>query len=348
MTSEPLQPTRLTETVACRNCGQVNATTSNFCIECGASLKGVREEAVADEAESTAGADAAVSRPEGGEADPAAAGAADAARAAVDERTGRGGSMDESSGSEVEAERRRGTRPLALTPDLERVWVTHLDASDVRSRHALRDRFVIGREEGDLRIPDDAYLSGRHASIRREGSAYLLLDLDSTNGTYIRIREQVRLEPGDWLMVGEQTFRFERLEGSPASAGGASGRTRLLRGSGATMGRLVRLGEGGRELAVYPLRPGRTLIGRDRGDLKFPDDELLSGEHASIMAPDDPSADEPFILADEGSRNGVFLRIRSEWPLQLGDLFVAGRQAFRLEEQPVDEGARKPQSVPRS
>lgn len=114
--------------------------------------------------------------------------------------------------------------------------------------------------------------------------------------------------------------------------------TRPWGGDEVTGPRLVRVSEGGREAEAYPLRPGKTVIGRKSGDLIFPRDEHLSGVHASITArPVAMSGDElRFVLRDEGSRNGVFVRVTAPWPLRPGDSFVVGRQLFRLD---VPEGA---------
>src|SRR4051794_9083594 len=53
------------------------------------------------------------------------------------------------------------------------------------------ERTVIGRSDGDVLIPHDVQMSGRHAEIVREMTAkgwrWLLRDLGSTNGTFVRI-----------------------------------------------------------------------------------------------------------------------------------------------------------------
>lgn len=52
------------------------------------------------------------------------------------------------------------------------------------SFHVDRRRVVIGREEGDIRIPDPM-ISRRHASLEvLDGNTVLVRDLSSTNGTY--------------------------------------------------------------------------------------------------------------------------------------------------------------------
>ena len=68
----------------------------------------------------------------------------------------------------------------------------------------------IGRVEGDATFPHDGYLSSRHAQIVAREGRYYLVDLDSRNGTFIRIRDEVELKPGDTFLVGKQLFKFSR------------------------------------------------------------------------------------------------------------------------------------------
>jgi len=58
---------------------------------------------------------------------------------------------------------------------------------------------------------DDPNVSRRHAQVRREGDAVLVVDLGSTNGTRVNgvpVREH-RLVPGDVISVGTTALRFE-------------------------------------------------------------------------------------------------------------------------------------------
>ena len=55
-------------------------------------------------------------------------------------------------------------------------------------------------------------MSRRHAELRQEGSAYWLVDLDSTNGVLVNGRKTARakLESGDTITVGSTELLFER------------------------------------------------------------------------------------------------------------------------------------------
>jgi hypothetical protein len=72
---------------------------------------------------------------------------------------------------------------------------------------------VLGRSrEADVHI-EDSNVSRRHAELRQEGSAYWIVDLDSTNGLEVGGRrvKRAKLEPGSKFTVGstEVTFTTE-------------------------------------------------------------------------------------------------------------------------------------------
>ena len=72
----------------------------------------------------------------------------------------------------------------------------------------------IGRVDGDATFPHDGYLSSRHAQIVARDGRYYLVDLNSRNGTFIRIKGEVELEPGDTFLVGKQLFKFSKRQES--------------------------------------------------------------------------------------------------------------------------------------
>jgi DNA-binding SARP family transcriptional activator/pSer/pThr/pTyr-binding forkhead associated (FHA) protein len=183
-------------------------------------------------------------------------------------------------------------------------------------RYAVTRRFLIGRAEGDVVQPGDPFLSSRHAEVAHRGSDYVLRDLGSLNGTFVRIEGVTPLEPGNCIMVGSQILRYE-------------GRSDTLR--------LVRVDEGV-EVRSYPLSLGDTHIGRSADDISFPDDLLLSPLHArisirSMADTSGPGADEDFLttVEDLSGSGGVYRQIHDEWRLRDGDVFAAGQQVFRFE-----------------
>ncbi|MBI3652512.1 MAG: zinc ribbon domain-containing protein [Acidobacteria bacterium] len=74
----------------------------------------------------------------------------------------------------------------------------------------LKDETAIGRTLGDIAFPHDGYMSSRHARIMRRGEDFVLVDEGSRNGTFIRIKNEVKLESGDMILIGKQLFRFEK------------------------------------------------------------------------------------------------------------------------------------------
>jgi hypothetical protein len=74
-------------------------------------------------------------------------------------------------------------------------------------------RSVLGRSRDvDVRI-DDPNISRRHAEIVQEGSTYWLVDLGSTNGTWVngeQLDGRRRLHDGDLVRIGQTELRYER------------------------------------------------------------------------------------------------------------------------------------------
>jgi pSer/pThr/pTyr-binding forkhead associated (FHA) protein len=90
--------------------------------------------------------------------------------------------------------------------------------------------------------------------------------------------------------------------------------------------RVVVVGRDGEEGESFPV-PGPTVtIGRQQGDIIFPDDNFMSAAHARLERIGDT-----FTLVDLGSPNGVYKRIRGSSPAFPGDLFMVGHQVLRLE-----------------
>jgi pSer/pThr/pTyr-binding forkhead associated (FHA) protein len=52
-------------------------------------------------------------------------------------------------------------------------------------------------------------MSGRHARVIRRGATFVLVDEESRNGTFIKIKGEIELKPGDMVLIGRQLFRFE-------------------------------------------------------------------------------------------------------------------------------------------
>jgi pSer/pThr/pTyr-binding forkhead associated (FHA) protein len=71
------------------------------------------------------------------------------------------------------------------------------------------DDVFLGRERGQITFPRDGYVSGCHAVVARRNGRVYLKDLGSSNGTYVRLRDEIELTTGDHLLVGQQLLRVE-------------------------------------------------------------------------------------------------------------------------------------------
>jgi hypothetical protein len=76
----------------------------------------------------------------------------------------------------------------------------------------------------------------------------------------------------------------------------------------------------------YPIPPDGMHLGRERGDVVFPEDGYVSGLHCRVHY-DGSSC----VLTDVGSSNGTFLRVRGSRTLINGDLLLMGQQLFRFQ-----------------
>jgi pSer/pThr/pTyr-binding forkhead associated (FHA) protein len=67
----------------------------------------------------------------------------------------------------------------------------------------------IGREGGDLNFPGDLYMSAAHCKLEDAGGKLTLTDLNSRNGTYVRLKAERELANGDYLFIGRKLLRVE-------------------------------------------------------------------------------------------------------------------------------------------
>jgi pSer/pThr/pTyr-binding forkhead associated (FHA) protein len=67
----------------------------------------------------------------------------------------------------------------------------------------------LGRENSAMNFPEDPFISGRHAEIRKQGGFFLLVDVGSRNGTFVRIDGEQVLSHGDFVFLGQQLLRIE-------------------------------------------------------------------------------------------------------------------------------------------
>ena len=71
------------------------------------------------------------------------------------------------------------------------------------------DTVTIGREDCDMSFPEDLHLSPQHGQVDLTNDRLRVVDNESQNGVYVRIRGEQELNHGDYLFVGQQLLRVE-------------------------------------------------------------------------------------------------------------------------------------------
>jgi|GEM_PF-187619 len=92
--------------------------------------------------------------------------------------------------------------------------------------------------------------------------------------------------------------------------------------------RLVLIRGEGMDGLAYHLKMEQHVVGR-KGQIPFPEDVFVSPKHANFFY-----RDGRLVVRDEGSLNGVYMRVRGSVELSPGDTFLAGEQVFRLDAAP--------------
>jgi pSer/pThr/pTyr-binding forkhead associated (FHA) protein len=189
--------------------------------------------------------------------------------------------------------------------------------------HPLHDgENLIGRGQAPL-FDADAYLSPRHAELSVGPNGVTIRDLQSLNGIFLKIGEEEPLESGDIFRIGQELLRFEVISPPQALEDGTDIMGTPNPGFWGRLSVIV-----GRDVdgSAFPLFGESIVLGRERGDILFPEDGYVSGTHTRIALHDDR-----VYLSDLGSSNGTFLRLRQERTVPTGAFMLMGQQLFRLE-----------------
>ena len=87
-------------------------------------------------------------------------------------------------------------------------------------------------------------------------------------------------------------------------------------------------GDAAMEGLSFALNAQEHIVGR-QGHLTFPEDRFVSPKHANLFY-----RDGKLVVRDEGSINGVYVRLRGSIDIQPGDMFLAGEEVFRIDATP--------------
>ncbi len=219
--------------------------------------------------------------------------------------------------------------PAELPGRPARLVVIAQDGTPGRDYALVEPQTDIGREEGTVLLPNDPYVSPRHARVFRRDGRFFVRDLDSVNGVYVRLRGPARLEHADLVLIGLEVLRFEVVSDAEMGLGPAAERGAQIFGSPASprFARLCQRTVEGVTRNVFYLSADETVIGREAGDIVFTSDPFMSRRHALIRR----DSSNVFTLQDLGSSNGTYLAIRGEVALDAGDHVRIGQHLFRLE-----------------
>jgi len=209
-----------------------------------------------------------------------------------------------------------------------RLIVLRRDGSDGETVPLSGDLFDIGRSEGQRTFPDDLCMASRHARLSAQMGGVVVRSLDAVNGVYLQVREPWDLQSGDVFYVGRELLRIELLaaderDPAPVSEHGVRLFGTLQRES---WGRLRQLTVAGTTRDVFHMARSEVRIGREEGDIVFPDDEFMSRRHAVLTR-----HGSRVRLEDQHSSNGTYVRLRAERELKSGDVLRIGEQVLRFE-----------------
>jgi hypothetical protein len=179
----------------------------------------------------------------------------------------------------------------------------------------------LGRSFGPV-FENDGYLSPIHAQLDIRGTNAMVRDLESLNGVFVKMTQEEELTSGQIIRIGQELLRFELIATPEPTPDGTE-----LMGSPnpGYWGKLTVII--GREVtgAAFPLLGESSTLGRERGDINFPDDGYVSGLHARVTL-----RDGRVFLADLGSSNGTFIKVNGERAVGHESFVLLGQQLFRL------------------
>jgi pSer/pThr/pTyr-binding forkhead associated (FHA) protein len=209
-------------------------------------------------------------------------------------------------------------------PEKARLILIRGEGMDGLSYHLKAEQHLVGRS-GQLEFPDDPFVSPKHANFFYRDGRLVVRDEGSLNGVYVRVRGSVEVSPGDTFLAGEQLFR---LDPTPKASDGVDTDGTFFYSSPKypSAFRLNQVLEGGAVGMTVCARGNTLRIGREDGDLNFPGDVYMSGKHCFVE-----EREGKFVLTDLDSRNGTYVRIKSEKPLTHGDYIFIGRKLLRVE-----------------
>jgi pSer/pThr/pTyr-binding forkhead associated (FHA) protein len=213
--------------------------------------------------------------------------------------------------------------PAPDAPPFALLTALRADGSEAGSHPVTPASHTVGRDIGSI-FAGDSYLSPRHATFSMRAGKLFVRDEGSLNGVYRRLRrdEPTPLRNGDIFRIGQEILRYELLQPLPATADGVERLGSPAKGYVARIALII-----GRETSgnAFPVPETGIHMGRERGDVLFPEDGYVSGLHCRLSIQNGHA-----FLTDLGSSNGSFVRLGTETEIHDGDILLMGQQLFRV------------------
>jgi pSer/pThr/pTyr-binding forkhead associated (FHA) protein/ribosomal protein L40E len=209
-------------------------------------------------------------------------------------------------------------------PAMAKLLLIRGEGMEGLSFHLKAEQHSVGRQ-GKLAFADDPFVSPKHANFFYRNGKLVVRDEGSLNGVYLRVRGTMPVALGDTFLAGEQLFRLDS-EPRPSDGQDPDGTYFYSSPKHPSEFRVTQILQGGAPAMTVCARGGLLQIGREGGDLNFPMDLYMSGLHCRLDEQGGKLA-----LTDLASRNGTYLRIKSERELAHGDYVFIGRKLLRVE-----------------
>jgi pSer/pThr/pTyr-binding forkhead associated (FHA) protein len=183
-------------------------------------------------------------------------------------------------------------------------------------------------------MPHDAQMSSEHVEITRQLKdskwSWRLKDLDSTNGTFVRISE-TPLSHDQELFIGGRLYRFQSEEVAEAAAPVVVDRAKTMMAgdaasvSTAASANLLEVTQGGPGKRI-PLQADQW-IGRDNRLCQVVVDDPMVGDQEARIYRD---KDDHWFVKKGKSLNGVWVRVTGVAIQGRGAHFQCGEQRFEI------------------
>ena len=302
--------------ITCNKCGRDNEDEFKFCLGCGSALE-------APKAASGGGQTEMLNCPKCGTEVPSGFKFCGACGASLADLSGN----TNPAADPKPAEASNGA-PAASGKKLGELTVIRPDGTEGARIPVTEGGAMLGRDSDFDVLANDPFLAPRHAEIRCESGELKLYGIDEVNGVFWRLRDDVELQNGDLLRIGQELLRFEdfaKTEPLRQSSGDPDAAEPKGSPDPGTWGRLSLISGPDVETRAFAIASDEVTIGRELGTILFRDDGFVSGKHARIYR-----ENGKVFLRDLGSSNGSYIQIRGHRALSNGDLILMGQQLLRV------------------